>query len=83
MSASTPKAVPSKAAPKRKINAKDERPAKKVTGPSIGADRRDQQQKSPPPPRHGVGKGLMTAYGPVVPSSIQRLVSHKEYTVEM
>ena len=37
-SASTPKAVPSKVAPKRKGNVKDDRLAKKETGPSVGAD---------------------------------------------
>lgn len=67
-----------KVAPKRKNNAKDDHPSKKGTGPSVG----DQQQKSPPPIRHGVGKGLMTGKGHVILGSIQRLVTHKDYAVE-
>jgi len=37
----------------------------------------------PPPPRHGVGKGLMTRKGPIAPSPVQRLVTHKDYAIEM
>lgn len=52
-------------------------------GSSAGVDREAQQPESPPPPCHKVGKGLMTAFGPVVTGSIQRLVSHKDYAIEM
>nr|POE91337.1 hypothetical protein CFP56_44506 [Quercus suber] len=40
-------------------------------------------QKAPPTPHHGTGKGLMIVQGPVASGPIQRLVSHKEYVVEM
>ena len=33
--------------------------------------------------RHKVGKGLMTSKGPVNASLVQRLVTHKDYAVEM
>ena len=82
-SALAPKTALSKVAPKRKSNAKDDCLPKKVMDPSVGANRRDQQQKSPPPPRDKVSKGLITGKSPVVPSSIQRLVTHKDFTVEL
>ena len=70
-----------KAILKRKPNTKDDRLSRKRMGPLIG----EQQQKasSPPPARHGVGKGLMTGKGPVGPNPIPRLVTHKDYAVEM
>ena len=75
--------IPSKAAPKRKGIDKDDHPTKNMTGQSVGANRGDQPQKSPPPPHHGVGKGLMSTHGPIIPGPILRLVSHKEYAFEM
>ncbi|KAK9988192.1 hypothetical protein SO802_028431 [Lithocarpus litseifolius] len=51
-------------------------------GPLIG----EQQQKalSPlPPPCHEAEKGLMTGKGPIAPSPVQRLVTHKDYAAEM
>ena len=59
-----------KVAQKEKNNIKDNRSFKKAIGPSIGVDRMDQQQKSLPPLRHWVGKGLTmgkcpTLLGPV------------------
>ena len=36
-----------------------------------------------PPPHHWANKGLMSAQGPIIFGPIQRLVSHKEYAVEM
>ena len=69
-------------AQKRKNNARDDRPSKKGMGPSVG----DHQQKSPSPPsspRHGVGKSLMTRKGPIISNPVQRLVTHKDYAVEM
>lgn len=68
-----------KATLKRKNNAKDDRPPKKATGSLIG----EQQQKAPSPPRHGVGKGLMTEKGLIAPSPVQRLVIYKDYVVKM
>nr|POE53187.1 hypothetical protein CFP56_13596 [Quercus suber] len=38
---------------------------------------------SPPPTHHGVSKGLMTAKGPIILGSVQRLVTHKDYVIEM
>ena len=68
-------------APKWKNDAKDNRPPKKGMGPSVG----DEQQKSssPLPPRHCTGKGLKTGKGPITLDPIQRLVTHKDYVVEM
>lgn len=53
---------------KRKPNAKVDHPSKKGTSPLIG----EQQQKdlSPPPPRHGTGKGLMMGKAPIAPDPI-------------
>ena len=70
-----------KAIHKRKPNTKDDRPSKKGTGPLI----EEQQQKalSPIPPCHEAGKGLMTRKGPVALDPIQRLITHKDYVVEM
>ena len=36
-----------------------------------------------PPPRHGVGKGLMIGKGPVAPDPASRLFTHKDYAIEM
>nr|POE75054.1 hypothetical protein CFP56_15843 [Quercus suber] len=66
----------------RKNNTKDDRLSKKGTGQLI----REKQRKalsSPPPPRHGAGKGLMTGKGLIAPSPIQRLVTYKDYAIEM
>lgn len=73
--------VGSKATLKRKPNAKDNHPSKKGMSPPIG----EQQQKAPSPfpPRHGAKKGLMTGKGPIAPSLVQRLVTHKDYAIEM
>ena len=70
-----------KAILKRKPNTKDDHLSKKRMGPLIG----EQQQKasSPPSPHHGVGKGLMTGKGPVGPNPVPKLVTHKDYAVEM
>lgn len=58
---SAPKVV-LKASNKRKSESKDDHPPKKGTGLSTG----DQQLKSPPSPKHGAGKGLMTGKGPII-----------------
>nr|POE53886.1 hypothetical protein CFP56_27572 [Quercus suber] len=75
--------LPSNVAPKRRGVDKDDRLTMKATGQSVRTNREDQPQKSPSPPCHGTDKGLMSAHGLVVSSSIQRLVSHKDYAVEM
>lgn len=62
---------------------KDDHLAKKVMGPSARADKEAWQPKSPPPPHCEACKGLMTAQGPVIAGSVQRLVSHMDYVVEM
>lgn len=74
-------AVVTKGTLKRKNNSKDDRPNKKGIGPSVG----DKQLKHPSPPRpsHGVGEGLMTGKGPVIPSTIRRLLTHKDHVIEM
>ena len=80
-SGSAPNVAP-KATFKRKNNAKDDRPSNKGTSQLIG----EKQQKAsspPPPPSHGARKGLMTGKGLVAPNPIQRLVTHKDYVVEM
>ena len=75
---STLEVVP-KVALKRKNDAKDDRLPKKGTSPFVGS----QQQKSLLPVHHGVGKGLMTGKGPIITGPIQRLVTHKDYAIEM
>ena len=35
------------------------------------------------PPHHGAGKGLMMGKGLIVPGPVQRLVTHKDYAIEM
>nr|POE82626.1 hypothetical protein CFP56_60387 [Quercus suber] len=66
---------------KRKPNTKDDCLSKKGIGPLIGV----QQQKalSPSLPRHGSRKGLMTRKASVDPYPVQRLITHKDYAVEV
>ena len=67
---------------KKKNNAKEDHSSKKRMGQPIW----EQQPKAslPPPPfRHEAEKGLMTGKGLVAPSPIQRLVTHKDYAMEM
>ena len=75
--------LPPKIAPKRKGTGKDRRPTKKGTGQPYASNSLDTSQKVPTPPRHGAGKGLMIAQGPISSNPIQRLVSHKENAEEM
>nr|POE71624.1 hypothetical protein CFP56_38670 [Quercus suber] len=52
----------------------------------MGALMGEQQQKAPSPPlppHHGAKKGLMMGKAPVAPSPVQRLVTHKDYVVDM
>ncbi|KAL0000418.1 hypothetical protein SO802_014199 [Lithocarpus litseifolius] len=58
------------------ISQAEDRPAKKVTvAPG------DYSSK-PPSPKHGVGKGLMLAQGPVIPEEGRCILTHKGYALE-
>ena len=63
---------------KRKADRKDNRPSKKVSS-TPG----EELPKKPLPPKHGTGKGLMTTSSPVIKEIDRRLLTHKEYAVEM
>ena len=76
-SSSPPKAI-GKGAAKRKADGKDERPSKKAS-----VTPGEKLPKKPSPPKHGAGKGLMTTLGPVTQDSECRLLTHKDYAVEM
>lgn len=78
-SSSAPK-VAGKGAPKRKGDGKDDRPSKKV---SVTTGEKLPKKLSPPKPKHGVGKGLMTTSSPVAQDPNHRLLTHKDYVVEM
>ena len=72
--------VVGKGVSKRKADRKDNRPSKKVsTTPWEGLPKK----LSPPKPKHGVGKGLMTMSGLVTQELDHRLLTHKDYVVEM
>ena len=73
-STSLPKAA-NKGAPKRKGDGTDDRPTKKLT-----ADPGDHTK--PSSPKHGAGKGLMSAHGPVVPEDGRSVLTHKGYALE-
>ena len=72
-----PKAI-GKGVAKRKANGKDERPSKKAS-----VTPGEKLPKKPSLPKHGAGKGLMTTLGPVTQDSERRLLTHKDYAVEM
>ncbi|KAK9984165.1 hypothetical protein SO802_033690 [Lithocarpus litseifolius] len=74
---SAPKAV-GKGAIKRKGDGKDNYPPKKASITPL-----EKVLKKPSPPKHGVGKGLMSLLGPITQDSERRLLTHKEYAVEM
>ena len=78
-SSSAPKAV-KKGMPKRKADEKDNRPSKKVT-----VTPRDKLPKKPSPLKlsHDIGKGLMTMSGPISQGLDRRLLTHKDYAIEM
>ena len=77
MSAS--KAV-TKGVAKRKGDGKDDRPSKKA---SVALGEKLPMKPSPPQPKYGAGKGLMTTSGPVVQDSNRHLLTHKDYALEM
>jgi len=72
-----PKVV-SKGVLKRKADGKDDRPSKKVS-----LTPRKELPKKPSPPKHGADKGLMTSSSPVTKGIDRRLLTHKDYAVEM
>ena len=79
VSSSAPKVV-GKGLHKRKPDWKDDRPCKK---PSVTVGDKSLKKLTPPKTGHGVGKGLMTSLGPVVQGLDPRLLTHKDYAIEM
>ncbi|KAK9997781.1 hypothetical protein SO802_017384 [Lithocarpus litseifolius] len=65
-----------KGAPKRKGDGAEDRPSKKV------AVAPGDHSSKPPSPKHGVGKGLMSARGPVIPEEGRCILTHKGYALE-
>ena len=59
---------------KKKNQGDGERPLKKIVSQPVALDP-TSPQGTPNPPRYGVGKGLMTAHGPVINELITLLVS--------
>ena len=76
---SAPKAV-SKGATERKGDSKDDCLSKKV---SITPGEKPPKKPSPPKPKHGVSKGLMTTSDPVSQDPKRYLLTHKDYALEM
>ena len=65
---------------KRKGDGKDDRPSKKAF---VALGEKLPMKPSPPQPKYGAGKGLMTTSGPVFQDSDLRLLTHKDYALEM
>ena len=78
-SSSAPMAV-GKGVPKKEADGKDNHPSKKVI---VTPGDKLPKKPLPPKPSHGVGKRLMTTSGPVSQGPDHRLLSHKDYAVEM
>ncbi|KAL0004794.1 hypothetical protein SO802_012355 [Lithocarpus litseifolius] len=76
-STSAPKVI-GKGASKRKSDEKDDRPPKKASVNPL-----EKVSKKPSPSKHSVGKGLMSPLSPVKQDSERRLLTHKEYAVEI
>ena len=76
-SSSTHKVI-GKRAPKRKAYGKDDCPSKKVSS-TLGKE----LPKKPSPRKHGAGKGLMTTSSLVTKGIDRRLLTYKDYAVEM
>jgi len=74
-----PKAV-GKGVLKRKPDRKDDRPPKK---PTVTIGDKSTKMLTPPKTGHGVGKGLMMSPGPVAYRLDRRLLTHKNYAIEM
>lgn len=77
VSSSAPKAV-SKGLAKRKVDGKDDHPPKKR---AITLGDAHLKKKSPPKSSHGMGKGVMTSFGPVIKGTCY-LLTHKDYTIK-
>ena len=78
-SSSAPKAV-GKGVHKRKADGKDDCPPKK---PSVTIWDKSLKKLMPPKTSHDVGKGLMMSSGPVAQGLDCRLLTHRDYTIEM
>ena len=78
-SSSAPKAV-TKGVAKRKGDGKDDHPSKKAF---VALGEKLPMKPSPPQPKYGEDKGLMTTSGPVFQDSDLRLLTHKDYALEM
>ena len=76
-SLSAPKVV-KKGVTKRKGNGKDDLLSKKAL-----VTPREKLPKKPSPLKHGAGKGLMMAPDLITQDSERRLLTHKDYAVEM
>ena len=74
-----PKAV-SKGSAKRKGNGKDNHQSKKV---SITPGEKLPKKPSPLKPKHGAGKGIMTTSSPITQDPNHRLLTFKDYALEM
>ena len=70
----------SKGASKRKGDGKDNHPSKKV---SVTPGEKLPKKLSPPKPKHGIVKGLMTTAGLVIQDLDRHLLTHKDYALEM
>ena len=78
-SSSAPKTI-GKGVPKRKADGKDDHPSKKVL---VTPGEKLPKKLSPPKLGHGAGKGLMTTAGPITQGLDRRLLTHKDYAIEM
>ena len=79
VSSSASKAI-SKGVAKRKGDGKDDCLSKKV---SVTSGEKPSKKPSPPKPKQGVGKGLMTTSGPITQDPEHHLFTHKDYALEM
>ena len=79
VSSSAPKAV-SKGVTKRKGDGKDDRPSKKAF---VTLGEKLPKKSSPPKPKHGASKRLITTSGPVAQDPDRRFFTHKDYALEM
>ena len=78
-SSSAPKAV-SKGATKRNRDGKDDHLSKKVF---VTPGEKPPKKPSPPKPKQRVGKRLMTTSSPITQDPEHRLLTHKDYALEM
>ena len=64
----------------RKGDRKDDCLSKKV---SVTSGEKHPKKPSPPKPKHGAGKGLMTMSSPITQDPKRRLLTHKDHALEM